>query len=316
MGDRLVELPTAPGGVPVCSCCGEPAVIYQPVNRRHLCGMHLVRDVEARVESTIKTAGQIREGERIAVGLSGGKDSTALLVLLSRLLPAWLGADLVAITVDEGIAGYRTDTVRIAKALTERLGVDHHIVSFRDLVGEDLDALLAGRETQACTICGILRKKALTDAARAAGATAIATGHNLDDEAQSVLMNALRGDLPRLVRNTGTGRTALFLPRIKPLVAITEKEIATYLFVQGLFSVLPECPYTKYALRAEVRSLLAGMECRHPGTMQHLADSKKSIEQYCAGTPVMEPLHRCRECGDPCSGDICQVCRLRHSLGK
>ncbi|MFZ0182137.1 MAG: TIGR00269 family protein [Methanoregula sp.] len=308
--------PAAPVDVPACSCCGEPAVIYQPVSRRHLCGIHLVRDVEKRVASTINEAGQIHAGDRIAVALSGGKDSTALLVILSRLLPAWPGADLVAITVDEGIAGYRTDTIRAAEALTGRLGVDHRIVSFRDLVGADLDTLLAGRETEACTICGILRKKALTDAARTAGATAIATGHNLDDEAQSMLMNAFRGDLPRLVRNTGTGRSALFLPRIKPLAAVTEKEIAAYLFVQGLFSVLPECPYTRYALRAEVRSLLAGLEDRHPGTMQHLADSKKSIERYCAGTPVMESLHHCRECGDPCSGEICQVCRLRHSLGK
>lgn len=301
---------------PVCACCGEPAVVYQPVTRRHLCGTHLVLDVEERVLSTIQESGQIHPGDRIAVALSGGKDSTALLVIISRLLPAWPGASLVAITVDEGIDGYRADTMRAAENLTGRLGVEHRIVSFRELIGDDLDTLLLGRETQACTICGILRKKALTDAARAVGATAIATGHNLDDEAQSVLMNAFRGDLPRLVRNTGTGRSALFLPRIKPLAAVMEKEIAAYLFVQGLFSVLPECPYTRYALRAEVRSLLAGLEDRHPGTLQHLADSKKSIERYCAGTPVMESLHHCRECGDPCSGEICQVCRLRHSLGK
>jgi len=225
-------------------------------------------------------------------------------------------ASLVAITVDEGIAGYRADTLRAAEILTERIGVDHRIVSFRELIGDDLDTLLIGREEQACTICGILRKKALADAARDAGATAIATGHNLDDEAQSVLMNAFRGDLPRLVRTTGTGTSEAFLPRIQPLSGIPEKEIAAYLFVQGLFSVLPECPYTKYALRAEVRTLLSDYECSHPGTMQNLMKSKKTIERYCAGTPVMEPLHRCRECGDPCSGALCQVCRLRHLLGK
>jgi len=311
-----VELRAARGESPACACCGEPAVVYQPVTRRHLCGTHLVLDVEERVRATIRETGQISPGDRIAVGLSGGKDSTALLVILSRLLPAWPGASLVAVTVDEGIAGYRADTMRAAESLTKQLGVEHRIVSFRELIGNDLDTLLIGRETQACTICGILRKKALADAARAAGATAIATGHNLDDEAQSVLMNAFRGDLPRLIRTTGIGTSPVFLPRIKPLMAIPEKEIAAYLFVQDLFSVLPECPYTKYALRAEVRALLSDYECRHPGTMQHLIKSKRMIERYCAGTPVMEPLHRCRECGDPCSGDLCQVCRLRHSLGK
>jgi uncharacterized protein (TIGR00269 family) len=304
------------GGVPVCSCCSEPAVIYQPASQRHLCGRHLVCDVELRVASTIKNESQIREGDRVAVALSGGKDSTALLVIFSRILPSFPGSELVAITVDEGIAGYRADTLRAAETLTKQLGVNHHIVSFRDMIGDDLDTLLTGREKEACTICGILRKKALADAARNAGATVIATGHNLDDEAQSVLMNTLRGDLPRLIRDTGTGSPSLFLPRIKPLAAITEKEIAAYLFVQGLFPVLPECPYTKYALRAEVRTMLTRLEQLHPGTMHHLADSKKRIEEYCEGMAVMEPLRRCQECGDPCSGDICQVCRLRHSLGK
>jgi len=306
--------PDAHGGIPACSCCGEPAVIFQPGKQRHLCGTHLVQDVEARVAATMKGEDQVRPGDRIAVGLSGGKDSTALLVILSRLLDGWKGASVIAITIDEGIAGYRADTLRAAEALTRQLGVEHHIISFCDLFGRDLDALLQGRETQACTICGILRKKALADAARGAGATVIATGHNLDDEAQSVLMNAFRGDIPRMVRNTGTGRSGRFLPRIKPLAAISEKEIAVYLFVQGLFSPLPECPYTRYALRSEVRAMLAGLECRHPGTMLHLMESKRKIERMCAGTPVMEHLHRCRECGDPCSGEICQVCRLRHSV--
>ncbi|HNX18145.1 MAG TPA: TIGR00269 family protein [Methanoregula sp.] len=311
-----MDLRAVPETTPVCACCREPAVMYQAVSGRYLCRTHLIRDVEERVRATIEESGQIHPGDRIAVGLSGGKDSTALLVILSRLLPKWPGASLVAITVDEGIAGYRADTIRAAETLTKRLGVEHHFVSFRDLVGDDLDTILVGRAEQACTICGILRKKALADAARNAGATSIATGHNLDDEAQSVLMNALRGDLPRLLRDTGTGRSAEFLPRIKPLSGIMEKEIAAYLFVQDFFLVLPECPYTKYALRAEVRTMLSEYESCHPGTMQHLIESKKTIQSYCAGTPVMEPLHHCKECGDPCSGNLCQVCRLRHSLGK
>jgi uncharacterized protein (TIGR00269 family) len=270
--------------------------------------------VEARVEATIREEDLLHPGDRVAVGLSGGKDSTALLIILSRLLSEIHEAKLIAITIDEGIAGYRSDTIKAAEELTRRLGVEHRIISFHDMVGRDLDTILKGREPQACTVCGILRKKALMDTARACGATVIATGHNLDDEAQSVLMNALRGDLPRLIRNAGAGRQGLFLPRVKPLAAVTEKEIAAYLFVQGCFPALPECPYTRYALRAGVRGLLAGLEGRHPGTMTHLVGSKKKIEKYTAGAPVMEPLHRCRECGDPCSGELCQVCRLWRSL--
>jgi uncharacterized protein (TIGR00269 family) len=306
----------SPAGAPICACCAEPAVVYQRTPDRHLCKTHFITDIEARVHTTIAGSRQIRAGDRIAVAFSGGKDSTALLVILSRLLPAWTGVSLVAITVDEGIAGYRQATIRAAKTLAKKLGVEHRIVSFQELIGDDLDTILIGRESQACTVCGILRKKALMNAAQEAGATKIATGHNLDDEAQSVLMNTLRGDLPRLIRDAGKESGGCFLPRIKPLSGIYEKEIASYLFVQDLFLVLPECPYTRYALRAEVRSMLSTLEFRYPGTMQHLIEGKKKIERYCAGAPVMDALRHCRECGDPCSGEICQVCRLRHSLGK
>jgi uncharacterized protein (TIGR00269 family) len=296
--------------------CAETPVIRLREPERHLCAAHLIADVDERAARTIRERELIKPHDRIAVAFSGGKDSTALLVILSRLLPAWEDVSLVAITVDEGIAGYRDDTIRAAEEVAKKLRVDHICVSFTDLVGEDLDGLLAGREAQACSVCGILRRKALSVAAHKAGATKIATGHNLDDEAQSVLMNTLRGDLPRLVRTSDADSADCFIPRIKPLADIAEKEIAAFLFVQDLFPFLPECPYTRYALRAEVRSLLSAMEQKHPGTMRNLIKSKRAIEHYAGHRAMGGPLRRCRECGDPCSGELCQVCSLRKSLGK
>jgi uncharacterized protein (TIGR00269 family) len=264
----------------------------------------------------VKTRQMIIPQDRIAVALSGGKDSTALLILLNRLLPALPDVQLIAITIDEGITGYREETIRSAERLTRHLGIEHHCISFTDLFGDSLDTFLKGRETQACSICGILRKKALVVGAREAGSTKLATGHNLDDEAQSVLMNVFRSDLPRLVRNSGADSSGNFIPRIKPLSLISEKEIAMYLMLNDAWSELPECPYTHYALRREVRSMLSGFEYKHPGTMLHLMESKKKIERYCAGSVISEPLHSCRACGDPCSGDLCQACNLLISLGK
>ncbi len=141
---------------PACACCGEPAVVYQPVTRRHLCGTHLVRDVEERVLATIQEFGQIHTGDRIAVALSGGKDSTALLVILSRLLSVWPGASLVAITVDEGIAGYRADTMRAAESLTGRLGVEHRMSRFVNLSAKTLIPCFSGarrRPAQSAASC-------------------------------------------------------------------------------------------------------------------------------------------------------------------
>jgi len=300
--------------VPSCSVCGEPAVIRQRESGRHLCGTHLAADIEERVAATIASEKQIVPGDIVAVALSGGKDSTALLLLLHRLFSPRNDIRLVAVTVDEGIGGYRDETLRSAEELVKRLGVEHATISFPELFGDPLDSVLKGRETQACSICGILRKKALVTAAERAGATKLALGHNLDDEAQSVLMNLLRGDLMRLVRNSGADSGGRFIPRIKPLMVIHEKEIAAFLMVQGVWSDLPECPYAVHALRREVRSMLAQIEYTHPGTMLRLMENKKKVKTAFAGKAAGEPLASCRQCGDPCSGDLCQFCQLKRTL--
>ncbi len=305
---------TRPADGPACTLCGEPAVIHQRYAGRHLCGPHLIADIGQRVAETIASQNLVVPGDCVAVALSGGKDSTALLLVLHHLFGSRKDIRLVAITVDEGIGGYREATVRSAEHLVRRLGVEQIIVSFTELFGGSLDTILEGRETQACSICGILRKKALVAAAEQVGATKLATGHNLDDEAQSVLMNVLRGDLVRLVRDSGADSGGRFIPRIKPLMYITEKEIATSLMVQGIWEDLPECPYAVHALRREVRSLLAGIEYRHPGTMLRLMENKKTVRNAFLEHGVGDPVRVCRECGDPCSGELCQFCQIRYSL--
>jgi uncharacterized protein (TIGR00269 family) len=303
-------------GPPRCSVCGEPAVFFERHTNRHLCSAHFIEGVEHRVAETITGRRMIVKGDSVAVALSGGKDSTALLMILSRVLPSIADVPLVAITVDEGISGYREETIRSADRLVRKLEIEHRHIPFTEMFGDRLDAILKGRETRSCSICGILRKKALADGARAAGATKLATGHNLDDEAQSVLMNVLRGDLPRLARDSSMDTSGRFIPRIKPLMFIAEKEVATYLVLHDAWQDLPECPYAQHALRREARSMLSTLEYHHPGTMLRLLESRQKIGQACAGRVATGPLRPCRQCGDPCSGELCQFCQLRQSLGR
>ncbi|PKL62708.1 MAG: TIGR00269 family protein [Methanomicrobiales archaeon HGW-Methanomicrobiales-2] len=295
-----------------CSLCREPAVARLTGPERRLCAAHFIEDAGARVLAAMKHECMVSPGDRVAVGLSGGKDSTALLLLLHRFLPT-LGATPVAVTVDEGIAGYREETLRAARDLTGELGVEHAIVTFADLFGEDLDRLLVGRESQGCTVCGVLRRRALAEAVKRVGATKLATGHNLDDEAQSVLMNVLRGDLPRLRQDTSTGQPGHFVPRIKPLAVLSEKEIVTYLLLRAYYRDLPECPYAGTALRSEVRTMLAGLEHRRPGTMVRLLQFRDGVRGSARAAEPAKALSTCRICGELTSGEVCQVCRL---LGK
>ncbi len=299
-----------------CAVCGETAVFFDRLAKRHVCGTHLIAEIEQRVAKTVTDRNLIVPGDTVAVGVSGGKDSSALLMILSRIVPAIPDVRLVAITVDEGINGYREDTIQAANRLVGSLKIEHRHMSFTDLYGDTLDTLLAGQESRSCTVCGILRKKALADAARFCGATKLATGHNLDDEAQSILMNVLRGDLPRLIRDSSTDSSGRFIPRVKPLMYVAEKEIATYLLLQDAWQDLPECPYARFALRQDARTLLATLEYRYPGTMVRLMESKETIEKTCAGEINAEPLRSCCECGEPCSGELCQFCQLRRELGQ
>lgn len=300
--------------IPSCDSCEEPAVFFDPGSQRHFCENHLILSVEERVTNRITRLGLVQNGDRIAVGLSGGKDSSVLLTILSRVIPERWDVEIFAITVDEGITGYREETIESAISLTRKLRIPHRIVSFHTLFGQTLDSLLRAYPLRACTACGILRKKALADAARDIGATSIATGHNLDDAAQSVLMNYLRGDFERLVRDSSSRTGRNFIRRIKPLQDVNEKEITLYSMINGITGVLPECPYATTAFRSEVRALQAAIEYHYPGASHRIIRGQEELvakaREFVSGTTI----DHCTICGDPCSGSVCQACGLLAGL--
>ena len=236
----------------ICSLCQERAIVSQRYLGRHLCQDHFIQDFEGRMVQTIVVNRMIEKGERIAVAVSGGKDSTALLFALSRVL-AEKEVEMVALTVDEGIAGYRDDTIVAAKRIARQMGVEQVIISFQEEYGWSLDEMVVGAEVAPCTYCGVFRKNALNCAAKSLGVTKLATGHNQDDEAQSVMMNYLKGDMERLMRFRPRREQPGLIPRIKPLRDIPEKEIALYAMVNGIYFESRECPYARLSLRADVR---------------------------------------------------------------
>ena len=300
---RLTEAGT------ICSLCPERAIVSQRYLGRQLCQDHFIQDFERRMVQTIEKSRMIEERERIAVAVSGGKDSTALLFALSR---AFGGKDveMVAVTVDEGIAGYRDDTILAAERIARQLKVEQVIVSFREEYGYDLDEMVVGKKVAPCTYCGVFRKNALNCAAKRLGATKLATGHNQDDEAQSVMMNYLKGDMERLMRFRPRREQPGLVPRIKPLRDIPEKEIALYAMVNGIYFESRECPYARLSLRADVRDMMNRMESLFPGTRQSTLQGFERIEDLCKEGWAQMELAECRECGEPCVGKRCKACEL------
>ena len=295
-----------------CVLCGNRAVFK--TEEGPLCREHFSAWFEAGIEKTLQKYQMIAAADRVCVGFSGGKDSTVLLSVLAKLN---LDAELIAVTVDEGIGGYRDDTIAEAKRTVKRLGVEHRIISFTDLCGKTLDELLKDDASGACSVCGTLRRRALNTAAREMSADKIATGHCLDDESQSVVMNYLRGDFTRITGQFNTNSSAFFIPRIKPLCRATERSVVAYGLAQGILAGLPECPYTKYALRKDVRTWLGTVEHETPGTLLKIAEGQEKLMAMLPPSDKPETkLHACKICGEPTGNRICAACmKLEKILG-
>ncbi len=289
-----------------CQRCSKTAVIYQKYSNAHLCKTHFIEDVERKIKRDIRKFKMVERGDRIAVALSGGKDSIALLYVLHKIFRNRPDIALSAITIDEGIHGYREHTLPHAVKLTKELGILHTIRSFEEEFGTTLDELTKKKEHAACTLCGVLRKNSLNKAARELGATRLAIGHNLDDEAQTILMNYLRGDVDRMTRMSGIIPGMVL--RIKPLRSIPEKEVALYAFLNNLPVSTDECPYAGEALRNEIREMVNNYEVKHPGTKYSLLGGFEAISQ--ALRPLDSQVVRCEKCGEPGSDAVCKTCRL------
>ena len=296
---------------PICTYCKHSAVFLDRASDLHLCGTHLKESVERRVCEEVQL--HTITGT-LGIAFSGGKDSTALLAALSNLQKS-LDISLIALTVDEGITGYREETIAHAKEVCRTLMVPHKIISFKELFGRDLDEIMhASCNAHACTVCGILRRRALEVLAEREGISIIATGHNQNDIAQTFLMNLFSADLKKMVAGSfGIEGSSRFSQRIKPFFAVSEREVSIYGMLHGLFAELVECPYAHHALRGEVRALLSDLEYHHPGATSNIASSEREVRTELLKrreATGVSPLIPCTICGWPGSHEVCQVCTI------
>ncbi|HLF16657.1 MAG TPA: TIGR00269 family protein, partial [Candidatus Thermoplasmatota archaeon] len=224
------------------------------------------------------------------------------------------------------IAGYRDRALEVCRQVTSDLGVPWQVVRTRDLAGYTMDEYAAGLRgprgepapgtpRPACGPCGVFRRVGINRLAKEAGAAAVVTGHNLDDMAQTVLMNHLKGDLERLARlaphDTGEAVAGL-VPRILPFRTIPEKEVLLYAVLQGLpFHHEGECPYAERSHRFALRDVVMGLEAVTPGTRHALVKGAERLQPILRGTLPSARILECQDCGEPTSGAVCMACTLR-----
>ena len=284
-------------------------------SRKPLCEEHFIRMFDRRVRKTIRERRMLKKGDRIAIGLSGGKDSCVLLHSLAQLKED-IPIELVAVTINEGIDGYREKTLKTAHRECEKLGIEHVVFSFKEGAGKTMDEIASEKERIPCSYCGVLRRYLLNKGAREVGANKLAVGHNLDDVAQTVLMNIMRKEPSRLARfSEGMEGSARFVQRIRPLMRTPEKEVAIYAMLKGIELDNMDCPYAPFAFRGHVRKMLNETEEKYSGTKFKIVNSFFEMED---GLREMYKgkMSDCKSCGEPCSEDICMFCKLVKSFSK
>ena len=267
--------------VNLCLKCQEKAVYHRKYSGENLCPNCFNNSLIEKTRKTISKYKMINYGDKVAIGVSGGKDSLALLDILIKI-KEYKDFELIAITIDEGIANYREEAIEIALNAASKAGVKQVVLSFKELFNFGLDEALMNRKEKkitSCAICGPLRRRAIEIGAKKVGANIIATGHNLDDILQSFMINLFSGDVYRIKAGDPRkeAKKEFMIRRIKPFMEIYETEIAFYSFLNELRFQTLECPHMNEGIRTEIRNSLDNFENKHAGIKLSLIKSMFEI---------------------------------------
>jgi len=305
-----------------CSRCGKPAGIELKYSKEFLCNSCFVKLFEKRVRRTIRLGRLLDPKDKIAVALSGGKDSSVALYVLKRLSDKIPASEVIAITIDQGIKGQKRN-LGSAIELCKDLGVRHYIYSFKEEFDFTLDEIIRKSKkldnpAPPCSYCGVFRRKLLNEKGRELGTTKIATGHNLDDEIQTAMMNLIRGDLDRIARMgamVGVVKDRGFVPRIKPLRDCPENEVKAYARIKNLKFQTAKCPHSGEAFRGTIREVINKIDKNHPGSKFQMLKSTDNLVGILRGYKKFGKIRRCRRCGNLTSTELCKVCEIKMVLG-
>ena len=136
-----------------CDACSKRSIIYLRYSGAHFCRDHFLKDVMRRFKKELRTHDVFGRKGTLGVAVSGGKDSLLCLSLINELASGIEGVTLRALTIDEGISGYRPSSVALSRKVCEDLDVPLDVLSFKDLYGKDLDRMIADGGPNPCSIC-------------------------------------------------------------------------------------------------------------------------------------------------------------------
>lgn len=295
-----------------CRTCRGPAIIDLPRHNANFCAEHFLQLCRRQVGKAIDDFEMFSPSDRLLVAVSGGKDSLAVWDLLVDL-----GYRADGLYVGLGIGEYSDSSRRYAEDFATQRNLHLHVVSVPAEHGFDIPTAARATGRVPCSACGMSKRHIFDSVAREHGYDALVTGHNLDDEAAVLYGNVMRWDVDYLARQLPVLPAGAGFPRkVKPLIRLTEREMAAWCIVRGIEYIVEECPLAAGNRHLKYKEALNMLEEASPGSKASFyLGFLDRMAPLLADTARVgsEALHDCARCGAPTGAAedaLCAFCRL------
>jgi tRNA-5-methyluridine54 2-sulfurtransferase len=290
-----------------CRKCGGRAVLELRRHNAAFCADDFLEFFRNQTREAIRKHRMLEPGERVLVAVSGGKDSLALWDVLHGE-----GYDTTGLHLDLGIFEYSVDSRAKCETFAAARGLPLIVVSVAEEVGAPVPVIKNVTRRPPCSGCGLSKRYLTNRAALDHGFAVVATGHNLDDEAATLLGSVMHWQTESLSRQSPAlpSAHARLARRVKPLYRLSERESAAYAFLRRIDYIVEECPFAAGATSIAHKAILDRMEDASPGAKHNflfgfLDRARPAFER---AEPAV--LNECARCGQVTTGTLCAFCRL------
>ncbi len=312
-----------------CINCKSVVVVQRRHSGQYLCPKCFEKSIEKIINKTISKFKMLKPQDKIIVGLSGGKDSVSLLYNLNKIQENIYNSEpIIALTIDEGIKGYREKSIKKSTQFCKHYGIEHQIISFKERFGKSLDEIIELKNKSpdykyACNYCATIRRRLLNDGAKELGGDILVMGHNLTDIAETFLMNILYKRLSLIAnqyiyKKESHNINKFFIKKIMPLMRIPEEEIFLYVNFKKLEYYPSHCPYRDKDPIIRKRVLDFIQECKKfsPEIEFNLLNGFLEMSEIFYNNYDKINHNACTNCGYPCGkSHTCNYCTLLKELG-
>lgn len=291
-----------------CKLCNDKAVIKLKAHNLSLCASHLLAFVERRVKNSIEKYGLFKKDDSLLVAVSGGKDSLSLWQILKKM-----GYKADGLYIHLGIDGYSDLSLDKALSFAKKLEGRLWVVFLKEIMNLGILDLARTLRRTYCSACGAIKRYIMNRISIEKGYTVLATGHNLDDEASSLLGNLLywKEDYLRRKSIVLKSEEGHLVKKVKPFFLVSEREIAAYAVISQIDYIYEECPHSRGAKTLLYKEILNMIEEDSPGTkLNFLKGFLKRSGKIGEEKRDEKPVKYCISCNYPASGEKCFFCSL------